>query len=322
MHAQTNNKNLVSLVRVLAMAVEREELLEAIVEVADGKSPPTLERMNEHGEFSSTTYYNHFESWNEALREAGFEANHSPNNRVEKECEICEGRFEVVQSYTDARFCSQECYGVYRSEEYVGESHPRYTERVTVECGICSTEKEVTEAYAEEYDRHFCSNECMGEARREGFEGESNPNWTEEIEVSCENCGSNVERLPFQVEPHEWHFCSRSCQREWFSENLTGERNPNWRGGRTQWHNYGPRWESVRENIITQHNGECYSCGIGRGELETDLHVHHIIPLRKFEGENGGVDWERANQDENLTALCPKCHRKWEGIPVIPEIVG
>lgn len=52
---------------------DRETILEAIRELADGSSPPTLKEYEEHGPTSRETVYNYFNSWNEAVREAEFE---------------------------------------------------------------------------------------------------------------------------------------------------------------------------------------------------------------------------------------------------------
>lgn len=319
--AHTNHKYLVIVVPVYGMALTQEELLNAIRELADGDSPPKLEEMNEHGPYSSTTYYNHFESWNDALRKAGFGVNRSHNDKITKECEICGECFKVVQSYDGARFCSTQCHGIYQSREYSGEDHPRYTERVEVECHTCSESMLKTPNYASKFDRFFCSNECMAEQRAEGFKGPDNPKWSEEIEVECAHCGSIHNRLPFRVSGRENHFCSQECHREWQTEQ-TGADHPTWRGGATQYATYGPRWLTIREKIIESQDGRCRACGINRQELERDLHVHHITPVREFKNGSGDIDWGKANQEENLVALCQSCHHDWEGVPVVPSALS
>jgi predicted HNH restriction endonuclease len=59
----------------------------------------------------------------------------------------------------------------------------------------------------------------------------------------------------------------------------------------------------LREQVLKRDNNTCQLCGdsflVGLG-----LHVHHIIPRRK-----GGADCL-----ENLTTLCPTCHRIVEPI--------
>jgi transposase len=52
--------------------IDQQTILEGINELADGDSPPTLSEFNEYGPASKTTIYRHFESWNEALGQAGY----------------------------------------------------------------------------------------------------------------------------------------------------------------------------------------------------------------------------------------------------------
>jgi len=93
-----------------------------------------------------------------------------------------------------------------------------------------------------------------------------------------------------------------------------GEDNPRYKNGHRE---YGHGWDTIREDII-ERDGACQSCGISREECEDeygrDLHVHHVIPARKFD------DPDKQNDPKNLIALCPDCHNRWEGIPVKPVL--
>ena len=57
--------------------VKRGRLLDEIHSVADrvGRTP-RREDMNDYGDFTHYTYHTHFDGWNDALREAGFDLNH------------------------------------------------------------------------------------------------------------------------------------------------------------------------------------------------------------------------------------------------------
>lgn len=58
------------------MGVTQEELLTELQRVAeDLGNTPTMDEMDAHGEYSGATYYNYFESWNTALREADLPLN-------------------------------------------------------------------------------------------------------------------------------------------------------------------------------------------------------------------------------------------------------
>lgn len=58
------------------MGVTQEELLTELQRVAEDRgTTPTMDEMDAHGEYSGATYYNYFESWNTALREADLPLN-------------------------------------------------------------------------------------------------------------------------------------------------------------------------------------------------------------------------------------------------------
>lgn len=81
---------------------------------------------------------------------------------------------------------------------------------------------------------------------------------------------------------------------------------------------YGPNWQQQREKALKRDNRCCQGCGMdsqnhkekyGRG-----LDVHHIIPARKYD------DYNKQNRLGNLLSLCIKCHRKYESLPVNPQV--
>lgn len=71
--------------------LSREHLLIDLEQVADKlQKAPTIEEYNEHGKYSSHTYYNHFDSWNDAIIKIGKEPNpgsenYSTTSRIKKE---------------------------------------------------------------------------------------------------------------------------------------------------------------------------------------------------------------------------------------------
>ncbi|NMA12779.1 MAG: DEAD/DEAH box helicase [Chloroflexi bacterium] len=67
---------------------------------------------------------------------------------------------------------------------------------------------------------------------------------------------------------------------------------------------YGIHWEEIRKNILSRDRFACTVCG-QPGTLKS-LHVHHIVPFRRFS------DIREANDEKNLTTLCPTCHHKVE----------
>ena len=65
---------------------------------------------------------------------------------------------------------------------------------------------------------------------------------------------------------------------------------------------YGDDWEAIRLLIYKRDNCTCQECGITMNDAKIPFHVHHKIPfLISFD-----------NSLNNLTTLCPSCHRKIE----------
>ncbi len=67
---------------------------------------------------------------------------------------------------------------------------------------------------------------------------------------------------------------------------------------------YGPDWPRLRDAVRARDQFTCQSCGAV--EAGRAHHVHHKIPFRNFERA------EDANRPDNLTTLCPACHKRVE----------
>jgi DEAD/DEAH box helicase domain-containing protein len=64
---------------------------------------------------------------------------------------------------------------------------------------------------------------------------------------------------------------------------------------------YGSSWQKIRQLILERDQYRCQVCGqAGDHNL---LHIHHKIPFRTI------PDIEKANHPDNLTPLCPPCHK-------------
>ena len=104
-------------------------------------------------------------------------------------------------------------------------------------------------------------------------------------------------------------YCTRACR----DKNWKGAATPNWQDG-SGVYKRGPHWFATRRRILKR-DGACV-CG-----ATEKLHVHHVIPFRMFDDPN------QANDDDNLVALCPPCHRradarfKWVKLPHSGSII-
>jgi len=91
--------------------------------------------------------------------------------------------------------------------------------------------------------------------------------------------------------------------RERMSESTKGEANPMWKGGHTD--DYGPGWRPARRRVRDR-DKVCQKCG--HDGSESQLEVHHIVPVRLFD-RSDVTDISEAHDLSNLLLLCFDCHR-------------
>lgn len=224
-------------------------------------------------------------------------------------CEVCGCDFEHYDSRKGV-VCSNECVGgrisdLWESTDKMVEP-PDMTGRelVTGECEVCGGEFEGIPSVVEK--RRFCSKECKGE----WCSGENHPMWKGgKVAVECEWCGEEYREDPHREERTRW--CSEDCAVEALSEMMLGEDHPRWREGAPE---YGENWEEQREKVRERDGYSCVRCGVDESEMDRELDVHHITPIREFDGS------EEANRLENLVALCRPCHMNVESWGVKPQL--
>ena len=223
--------------------------------------------------------------------------------------------------------------------------------KVTVHCSQCGgVARQMNPSHAEEHDNHFCSESCESNYYNGGWvereygvapgalfhtlhwvEGMSLNHisdildvhhtqiaiWMEFRGVEHRNNAEanrklNAERDDYAEIVKPAHKAVREAVEngEWHLQSSNPERN-----------GYGEGWtEEKRELVREKYDRRCQSCGMsGKESLEKfglRLDVHHIRPWGQFD------DPRKRNAVENLVPLCRSCHRKWEGIPLRPEVVG
>jgi len=184
-----------------------------------------------------------------------------------------------------------------------------FTTLVQTECERCGQEIRVKPSVYEKTDKNYCGPECRN--IHKGAIAPSGPEHPQydSSEYECANCGSTVTRAPSEV-VGEVVACSRECFAEGF-DFPKGPDHPSWQGGYRGY--YGPDWSEKRRKVRERDGFSCQGCGASESELNRELSVHHIRPLRTFDSHT------KANQLENLVSLCRSCHKRWEGIPLRPQ---
>lgn len=76
---------------------------------------------------------------------------------------------------------------------------------------------------------------------------------------------------------------------------------------------YGPNWYKQRKAALERDGHKCQKCGY-QGKKKGrywDVHVHHRIKIKSFvDMRTRTVNYQEANDLENLVTLCRLCH-KW-----------
>ena len=92
-------------------------------------------------------------------------------------------------------------------------------------CAWCGKMFEATLGRIQAASKHFCRESHRDKWRAKWNTGEENPCYTEPLEKTCRQCGSE-----FSVKPSDDYrkTCSRECAGKWASENLAVADNPQW----------------------------------------------------------------------------------------------
>ena len=103
-----------------------------------------------------------------------------------------------------------------------------------VDCAWCDKKKKVklSQVQNNKTGLFYCDHECYAKWLSENISGEKNPRYKGKIKILCANCGEEKEIFPCFDKEYDKHFCNAKCYGEWQSENIQGEKNPRWIGGR------------------------------------------------------------------------------------------
>lgn len=316
----------------MAKKYTEDDLIEEIQRLADELGErPTWDDMRIRGEISTKPFKNRFGSWASAIEAAGFRTHKDSYTDEELIDELHRLRQEIGETPTwqdmleDGRMSPKTFENHFGSWSaavqaagltpyaYVGydaDDLLEHLQGLAEELGETPTQKQVERAEGpsvKPYVNRFGGyNQAL---RKAGFEPNKPLDGT--VILTCDECGEDYEEYQSRVE--QSRCCSLDCLHEWRGT-INGADHPNWRGGRE---NYGRNWRKQRRACLARDDNRCRVCEMTMGEHQDEwgqqLHVHHIIPARKFD------DPEARNDLNNLITLCRSCHNRWEGIPVIPS---
>ncbi len=168
-------------------------------------------------------------------------------------------------------------------------------------CLVCET---TFQYYPSEKEGHYCP-ECVAD---DDVDCTVHMQSSEQVSVSCANCGDHQSVFPTEAIEQTHHFCDRACYREWLSTaqqaqgKWSGADIPNWNGGVSTTELYGEGWPQARRRTLERDDHTCQRCNATKADLGQNPDVHHIQPVRTFD------DPRDAHTLDNLVCLCRACH--------------
>jgi 5-methylcytosine-specific restriction endonuclease McrA len=176
-------------------------------------------------------------------------------------------------------------------------SHGESLKTKETTCDECS---KLFTYYPSDKEGIYCSS-CVEDVPWEWIDdstGEEHPAWNR-VDVSCSQCGKDMERKSSSTNNSGIYFCSDECMGDYRSENWVQEDHPNWKGGNTG--SYGRGWTKIRRQARERDGYQCKNCG-KKGDDCYGPEVHHIKPVREFD------EIEEAHSMGNVISLCRVCH--------------
>lgn len=247
--------------------------------------------------------------------------------KIRKTCPQCLIEFEVSKGQSKRIYCSKQCaYNARRIEKpFCIDCHKKLKRFRTKRCPSCAAKKKrLNEIIAKGKTPKTIFTNCiqcgkLSNTKRGFYNGLCSPcamiisskKRIKQITITCPMCHREFSKEKNIIEKNERTFCSKKCYNKWLSENIIGNKVPNWRGGGKKY--YGPNWKYQSKLCRKIANYRCENCGKSQKDNKYALDVHHKIPFRTFGYiPDKNDNYLLANNLSNLMALCRTCHRKLE----------
>lgn len=121
--------------------------------------------------------------------------------------EIFDREFHQLSRHNN-HFCSNRCQHDYRSKQALSYM-------ITKICEQCGEEYKVENSRKD--TARFCSQKCVHEWRSINTRGNKSPNYVPRYIIKCDWCGEEIYRTKNKIEHNNNNFCSKSCQKSWFT---------------------------------------------------------------------------------------------------------
>lgn len=123
-----------------------------------------------------------------------------------------------------------------------------------VRCKRCNKEYNAKPSQIRRGFKKYCSRICSSLDKRTGEH------------VICENCGKKFYKCEGYIKRSSKHFCSKSCSAIWKNERYSGDKHPQWKGGKY----------SYRDRALKHYVKKCQNANCPFDKVEEFmLDVHH-----------------------------------------------
>lgn len=176
-------------------------------------------------------------------------------------------------------------------------AHDESLAGVVVECDWCGAEFERDQR---QYNRHFCSDDCLNMWQSGHHSGDGNPQWDGGmVTVRCEYCGD--EYSVKQSREDKTRFCSENCKNEWQDEHLHGENHP--------------RYKKNTVDSVCEQCGESYTVGEWRADSSRFCSYQCLGEYREEAYAGDG----HPKSKEYITKFCEICGERYSVKPSVAE---